>query len=82
MPSLSELRQRAREHTRRLEAIQWAGVNDLVIRWDKGRKAILAIPRSKLPYLEIGGNRERRYDPRDIETFEEREKYGAVEQAS
>lgn len=78
MPSIAELRERAREHAREIEAVLWMKVADLSARWGLDAETIKMIPREKLPFLEFGERGDRRYDPRDVEAFEAREKKGAA----
>lgn len=76
MPTIDELRARAAEHARQLNAVHYAKASDLVARWGVDDEQIAAIPRGELPYIEFGASRSRRYDPRDVEAFEERRKEG------
>jgi len=78
MASIEELRQRQREHARQLEAVNFVKTSDLVARWGWDVEVVLAIPREELPYLEYGKTRARRYDPRDVETYEDKAKRGEV----
>ncbi|HEX6463952.1 MAG TPA: hypothetical protein VFZ98_05850 [Vicinamibacterales bacterium] len=76
MPTIDELRARAAEHAKQLGAVHWAKVSDLVARWNVDKDTILGIPRAELPYVEFGASNARRYDPRDVEAFEDRRKKG------
>lgn len=78
MPSIEELRARAREHSKQLEAVLFAKSSDLVARWGIDAEEILKIPRAELPYLEFGASNARRYNPLDVEAFEEKKKRGAA----
>jgi hypothetical protein len=74
MPSIEELRARQREHARRLESVLFAKASELAARWNADVETVHAIPREKLPYMEIGKSKSRRYDPRDVEAYEQAEK--------
>lgn len=76
--SIEQLRERARAHTRRLEAVNWLGVSELAARWGISPDVVREIPRDRLPYLPFGASFIRRYDPRDVESYEEREKRGGA----
>jgi hypothetical protein len=76
--TIEQLRERAAAHARQLDAVLYLKVNDLAARWGVDPEQVTLIPREQLPYLEFGGSRSRRYDPRDIEAYEERAKRGAV----
>lgn len=76
MPTIEQLRAMAREHGRQIEAVHWISVQDLAKRWSVSVVTVRGISRDKLPYLALGKTRVRRYDPRDVEAFEEREKKG------
>lgn len=78
MASIEELRARQREHARQLEAVFYVKTSDLAARWNIDVDEVLEISRDKLPYLEYGKTNSRRYDPRDVETYEDREKRGAA----
>jgi hypothetical protein len=78
MPSVEQLRERAKEHSRQLEAVLWVKVVDLVARWGVDAESITSIPRERLPYIEFGNSKQRRYDPRDVEEYERLEKKGAA----
>lgn len=75
--SLDELRAAAREHARQLEAVRWATVKDLAERWKVSTTTVRKIPRSELPYLTLGASAVRRYDPSDVECYENEHKHGA-----
>lgn len=68
----------AEMHERRLAAARWWRVRHLCQRWDVGRKTVYAIPRASLPYIEYGDSKQRRYDPRDVEQYEQAAKRGEV----
>lgn len=70
------LREAARQHARQIEAVQWLGVQDLAGRWGVGVGTVRKIPRDVLPYLELGDSHIRRYDPRDVESYESVAKMG------
>ena len=76
--SLEQIKQSAREHTRQLAAVNFATVQILAARWGVDEDTVRAIPRDKLPYLEFGQSNRRRYDPRDVERYEQTEKTGAA----
>lgn len=78
MPSIETLRERAKAHARQLEAVLWLKTSDLVARWGIDSAEILAVPRAELPYLEFGASRARRYDPRDVEAYEQSHKTPGV----
>ncbi|HEY4306546.1 MAG TPA: hypothetical protein VGM82_18870 [Gemmatimonadaceae bacterium] len=44
------------------------------------RGSVRKIARDKLPYLEFGGTNTRRYDPADVERYEQTAKHGEVEE--
>lgn len=75
-PTVAQLRADASEHARQIEAVLWISAQDLAKRWGVSPVTVRAISREKLPYLQLGGTRVRRYDPRDVEAFEDREKRG------
>lgn len=64
------------EHARQLEAVNWVSAMQLARRWSVSAKTVRKISREKLPYLTLGESEVRRYDPRDIEAYEDREKRG------
>lgn len=79
MANLSELRAAAREHAKQLEAVRFLTVQDLAARYGVDEDTVRAVPRDRLPYLPFGKSGMRRYDPRDVERFEERAKAGEFE---
>lgn len=81
MTRLAEIRAQAREHARQLEAVRFLTVQDLEGRWGVGDDVIRAIPRAELPYLVFGKNGMRRFDPRDVERFEETQRAPASAEA-
>lgn len=74
----TRIRAQAKEHAKQIDAVRWAGVPELSDRWGVGAKIIRAIPREKLPYLTLGKSDVRRYDPSDVEAYEQAEKRGAA----
>lgn len=78
MTDRATIRAAAREHARQLEAVEWPGVPELQARWRIGAATIRLIPRDKLPFLTFGKSDVRRYDPRDVEAYEQTEKRGAA----
>jgi len=76
MANLAELRAQARDHARQIDALRYASVQDLAARWDVDDELVREIPRAQLPYLALGRSGMRRYDPRDVETYEEKAKRG------
>lgn len=79
MPDPAELdaiRAAARAHARQIDAVRFATVQQLAERWVISEDAVRAIPREQLPYLQFGRSRMRRYDPRDVERYEEAQKLG------
>jgi hypothetical protein len=77
MPSVETLRARAAEHARQLESVFFVKASDLAARWNVDvEEGVLSIPRAELPYLEHGKSKSRRYDPRDVEAYEQRAKKG------
>jgi hypothetical protein len=78
MPTIEELRARQKEHARQLEAVFFAKANELAARWNVDVDSVLEIPRADLPYIEHGKSKSRRYDPRDVEAYEQRAKKGAA----
>lgn len=61
-------------HERQLEAVHWLSVQDLAARWAISGATVRKVPRDKLPYLLFGDSQVRRYDPRDVERFEDEQK--------
>jgi hypothetical protein len=78
MPSIEELREKARAHAKQLDAVHWAKTSELKARWGIDEEIILAIPRADLPYLEFGDSNARRYDPCDVEAYERTHKGAAA----
>lgn len=76
MPTLAEIRAAAREHAKQLAAVRYVTVQDLAARWGVDDDTVRAIPRFELPYLAFGKSGTRRFDPRDVEAYEERVKKG------
>lgn len=76
MPTIDELRARQAEHSKQLDAVLFAKTSDLSARWSIDVETILSIPRAELPYIEYGKSRTRRYDPRDVEAYEQHAKKG------
>lgn len=74
MPSIESLRARRADQSLKLEPVFFAKGKDLAARWSIDAEAVTRIAREKLPYLEFGKSNTRRYDPRDVESYEEREK--------
>lgn len=72
MTRIEELRARAADHARQLDAVLWVKVDQLAARWAVDREIITAIPRSELPYLEFGKSNSRRYHPADVEAYEKK----------
>lgn len=66
------------EHERHLMARGWPGVKQLAERWGISRALVRKIDRVKLPYLAFGETDVRRYDPADVEMYEQREKTGVA----
>jgi hypothetical protein len=66
MPTIDALRAARDEHAKQIEAVNWLTVNDL----------------AALGYLLFGASRQRRYDPRDVETFEREQKQADEARAS
>jgi hypothetical protein len=64
------------EHARQIEAVHWLGVRDLVNRWGVSAATVRKIARERLPYLLFGDSQLRRYDPRDVERYEDTMKRG------
>lgn len=78
MDRLAELRAQAAEHARQLEAVLWLTVGDLAVRWKVSPATVRKIDRARLPYLTLGQSGVRRYDPRDVESYEAESKRGAA----
>jgi hypothetical protein len=78
MASIEEIRARQREHARQLDTVFFVKSSDLQARWNIDIEEVLDIPRSELPYLEHGKTKSRRYDPRDVDAYEQRKKTGEV----
>lgn len=75
--TLAQLRAEAREHAKQLAAVRYVTVQDLAARWGIDDDTVREIPRKALPYLPFGkSGKIRRYDPRDVEAYEAREKAG------
>ncbi len=70
MRTIEDLRAHAREHARQIEAVLWLSVQDLAVRWSVSPGTVRKIPRAQLPYLMLGASSVRRYDPRDVESYE------------
>jgi hypothetical protein len=70
MPTIEQLRAKARENAKQLESVLWAKASDLSIRWGVDVETVHGIPRHELPYIEFGKSNARRYDPRDVEAYE------------
>lgn len=68
------------QQERQLQARGWPGVKQLAERWGLTRYSVRHIPREKLPYLSFGLTDIRRYDPMDVDAFEQREKQPAKSQ--
>ncbi len=75
---MSELREAAKAHSRQLEAVLWLSVGDLAVRWGVSPKTVRKVDRAALPYLALGESNVRRYDPRDVEAYEDKSKRGAA----
>lgn len=80
MPSIEELRAARDAHAKQIEAVHWLTVQDLAARWGIAPGTVRKIPRDLLPYLPFGQSKQRRYDPRDVERYEETQKRAANEQ--
>lgn len=78
MKPIAELREAARGHARELDAVLWLSVSDLVARWGVDADSVRSIPRTALPYLELGKGHRRRFDPRDVEAYELSAKQGTA----
>lgn len=78
MPTIDEIRAHARDHAKQLEAVRYLTVQDLAARWGVDDDTVRAVPAKALPYLSFGRSRMRRYDPRDVERFEQAEKESAA----
>lgn len=78
MATLEELRAKAALHTRQLESVHWLGVEALAVRWGVSKGTVRKIARQALPYLTFGETMIRRFDPRDVETYEAEMKRGAA----
>lgn len=76
MPTIEELRARQKEHARQLESVLFVKANELAARWSVDVDTVLTIPREDLPFIEYGKSKSRRYDPRDVEAYEQRAKQG------
>lgn len=79
MANLSDLRAAAREHAKQLEAVRFLTVQDLAARYGVDDETVRGILRDRLPYLPFGKSGMRRYDPRDVEVYEDRAKRGEFE---
>lgn len=76
MPTLADLRAQAQQHARQIDAVRYLTVQELAVRWHTTDDAVRAIPREQLPYIAFGKSKMRRYDPRDVEAFEDTQKRG------
>lgn len=81
MTNIAALRAQAQAHARQLEAVLWLSVTDLAARWGVSASTVRAIARDDLPYLTLGKSAVRRYDPRDVETYEQSSKRGSADTA-
>jgi hypothetical protein len=82
MPTIDALRAARDDHAKQIEAVNWLTVNDLAARWGIAPGSVRKIPRAALGYLLFGASRQRRYDPRDVETFEREQKQADEARAS
>jgi hypothetical protein len=78
MATLAELRERAKQHARHIDAVVYVTVQDLAARWGVDDETVRLIPREQLPYLEFGKSRMRRYNPDDVLAYEASAKAGAA----
>lgn len=76
MDRIAELRELAKAHSRQLEAVLWLSVGDLAVRWSVSPATVRKVSRQALPYLLLGESNVRRYDPRDVESYENNAKRG------
>jgi len=79
MASIDELRAARDAHAKQIEAVNWLTVQDLAARWHVAPGTVRKVPRSTLPYLLFGASNQRRYDPRDVERYEDVQKHAADE---
>jgi hypothetical protein len=72
--TVAEIRAEAMQHARQIEAVKFLTVQDLALRWRVDDETVRKIDRASLPYLEFGKSKMRRYDPREVERYEQQGK--------
>ena len=75
---LAEIRALAKAQSLQIQAVVWLGVNELAARWSVSPGTVRKISRDALPYLTMGESHVRRYDPRDVEAYENSAKRGTA----
>ena len=81
MPSIAEIRARARAHAEEIESGQWHTPATLAHRWSVSETTVREIPAAQLPYKEFGAGeklKRRRYRPVDVAAYEENHVRGAA----
>jgi hypothetical protein len=72
--TVAEIRAEAAQHARQIEAVKFLTVQELADRWRVDDETVRKIDRTELPFLEFGKSRMRRYDPREVERYEQQGK--------
>lgn len=72
MPTVSEIRERAKLHEEELDSLKWFTVSQLAARWRLSESTVREIPASELRFKEFGNGqkRRRRYKPSWVEAYE------------
>lgn len=65
-------------HEAQIAAQRWLSVADLAQRWGVSRPMVRKVSRGELPYITLGSSEIRRYDPADVQAFEQGAKRGEV----
>lgn len=82
MPDLTEIRARAKAHTREIDMeTRFFTPRMLAERWHCSRATVYNIPPAELPFLALAGTKNitRRYHPDDVATYEAKAHPDAVE---
>lgn len=73
---LESIRRAAAEHQREIDVVRtWLKPAQLATRWNVSVSTVKAIPASELPFKEFGRGlklKRRRYDPADVDAYEQR----------
>lgn len=73
MPTIDEIRARAREHEDEIESLQWFTVDDLAKRWRISGATVRTIPKTELQFKEFGQGehkKRRRFRSDWVESYE------------